>query len=56
MERSKVFLEKLSDYSKSLASLSEALNLDLSKFNEIELDLVKNGQVQKFEYSVDICI
>lgn len=55
MERSKVFLGKLSDYSKSLASLSEALKLDLSKFNEIELDIVKNGQIQKFEYSVELC-
>ncbi|HCY74602.1 MAG TPA: nucleotidyltransferase [Ignavibacteriales bacterium] len=54
MERSKVFLERLSDFSKSLASLDEALNLDLSKFNEIELDLVKNGQIQKFEYSIEL--
>ena len=55
MERSKVFLERLSDFSKSLASLDEALKLDLSKFNEIELDLVKNGQIQKFEYSIELC-
>jgi hypothetical protein len=55
MERSKVFLERLSDYTKSLTSLSEALKIDLSKFNEIELDLVKNGQIHKFEYSVELC-
>lgn len=55
MERSKVFLERLSDFSKSLISLSKALKLDLSKFNEIEIDLVKNGQIQKFEYSVELC-
>lgn len=55
MERSKVFLERLSDFSKSLNSLSETLKLDLSKFNEIELDLVKNGQIQKFEYSIELC-
>ncbi len=52
MERSKVFLGRLSDFSKSLTSLAEALKLDLSKYNEIELDLVKNGQIQKFEYSI----
>jgi nucleotidyltransferase substrate binding protein (TIGR01987 family) len=55
MERSKVFLERLSDFTKSLTSLAEALKLDLLKFNEIELDLVKNGQIQKFEYSVELC-
>lgn len=55
MERSKVFLERLSDFSKSLSSLAEALNLDMSKFNEIELDLVKNGQIQKLEYSIELC-
>jgi nucleotidyltransferase substrate binding protein (TIGR01987 family) len=55
MERSKVFLERLSDYTKSLTSLSEALKIDLSKFTEIELDLVKNGQIQKFEYSIELC-
>jgi nucleotidyltransferase substrate binding protein (TIGR01987 family) len=55
MERSKVFLERLNDFSKSLTSLAEALKLDLSKFNEIELDLVKNGQIQKFEYSIELC-
>lgn len=55
MERSKVFLERLSEFSKSLSSLAEALKLDLSKFNEIELDLIKNGQIQKFEYSIELC-
>lgn len=55
MERSKVFLERLSDYSKSLYSLADALKLDLSKFTELELDLVKNGQIQKFEYSIELC-
>jgi len=55
MERSKIFVERLSDFSKSLTSLAEALKLDLLKFNEIELDLIKNGQVQKFEYSIELC-
>ncbi len=55
MERSKIFLERLSDFSKSVTSLAEALKLDLSRFNEIELDIVKNGQVQKFEYSIELC-
>ncbi len=55
MERSKIFVERLSDFSKSLTSLAEALKLDLSKFNEIELDLVKNGQIQKLEYSIELC-
>lgn len=55
MERSRVFIERLSDFSKSLTSLAEALKLNLSKFNEIELDLVKNGQIQKLEYSIELC-
>lgn len=55
MERSRVFIERLSDFSKSLTSLAEALTLNLSKFNEIELDLVKNGQIQKLEYSIELC-
>lgn len=38
-----------------MTSLAEVLKLDLSKFNEIELDLVKNGQIQKFEYSIELC-
>jgi len=55
MERSKVLLGRLSDFSKSLTSLAEVLKLDLSKYNEIELDLVKNGQIQKLEYSIELC-
>lgn len=55
MERSKIFVERLSDFSKSLTSLAEALKLDLSKYSEVELDLVKNGQIQKFEYSIELC-
>lgn len=55
MEQSNIFLERFSDFSKSLNSFKQTLQLDLTKYKEVELDLIKNGQIQKFEYSVELC-
>ncbi|HMN24952.1 MAG TPA: nucleotidyltransferase substrate binding protein [Ignavibacteriaceae bacterium] len=55
MERSKILTEKVSDYKNAIDSFSIAIDLDLSKYKNIELDLLKNGQIQKFEYVLELC-
>ena len=55
MERSKILTEKISDYKNAIDSFSIAIDLDLSKYGNVELDLLKNGQIQKFEYALELC-
>ncbi len=35
-------------------SFEVALNADLNKYNELETDWIKNGQIQKFEYNIEL--
>lgn len=44
----------LNDLEKALTGLETALALDLSSFTEQETDVFKNGQIQKFEYSIEL--
>ncbi len=55
MEQAKRYELKLKIFEKALETFEKSLKVDLSKFSEIELDVFKNGQVQKFEYCVEIC-
>lgn len=38
----------------AISSLEKSLNIDFSKFNELEIDIIKNGQIQKFEYTIEL--
>ncbi|KAA3601414.1 MAG: DUF86 domain-containing protein [Calditrichaeota bacterium] len=55
MEQTKRYEFKLIIFEKVLDTFEKSLKVDLGKFSEIELDTFQNGQVQKFEYCVEIC-
>jgi nucleotidyltransferase substrate binding protein (TIGR01987 family) len=38
----------------AILSFERALDIDLKKFNEFEADLFRNGQIQKFEYTIEL--
>jgi nucleotidyltransferase substrate binding protein (TIGR01987 family) len=38
----------------AINSFDLSLKADLSKYNELEVDWIKNGQIQKFEYNVEL--
>ncbi len=42
------------DLSTASLSFEQSLNIDLSKFSEMEVDVIKNGQIQKFEYTIEL--
>ncbi len=46
---------KIKTLEKALLTLEESLQIDVYKFNQIELDTLKNGQIQKFEYCIELC-
>jgi nucleotidyltransferase substrate binding protein (TIGR01987 family) len=51
----RVFFQKLKEVKTAVQGFFDAMQLDLSKFTtELELDLIKNGQIQKFEYSLEL--
>jgi nucleotidyltransferase substrate binding protein (TIGR01987 family) len=51
----RVFFQKLTEVTAAVQGFSDAMALDLSRFkSELELDLLKNGQLQKFEYSLEL--
>ena len=51
----RVFSQKLKELKTAVQGFADAMQLDLSKYTtELELDLIKNGQIQKFEYSLEL--
>lgn len=38
----------------AVSSLEKSLDISLIKFTEFESDVIKNGQMQKFEYTVEL--
>ena len=44
----------LPDLEMAIISFEHAMTADLSKYDESEKDWIKNGQVQKFEYSIEL--
>ena len=46
---------KYKELGQAIQTFSKSLEIDLSHFKEeIELDTIKSGQIQKFEYSVEL--
>lgn len=48
------FPTKLATLQKALASFSQALDLKFNHLSELETDLIEGGQVQKFEYTLEL--
>lgn len=42
------------DLSIAILSFEKSLEIDLKKFSEFEGDIIKNGQIQKFEYTIEL--
>ncbi len=42
------------DLSLACTSFEQSLHIDLDKFSQLEADVIKNGQVQKFEYTIEL--
>ena len=56
MELKQKFNIELSNLVKAIDTFTLTLNLSIenNKYSEIELDLIKNGKIQKFEYCTEL--
>ena len=54
MEQSKKFSYKLAAFRKSVSGFVSALDIDLRQFNPEITDVIKNGQIQKFEICAEL--
>lgn len=53
--KGKIIVQKCKELSQAIEGFLEALKVDINHFdNPIEQDLIKNGQIQKFEYSLEL--
>ena len=43
------------DLSTASLSLEQSLNIDLSQFSEIEVDVIKNGQIKNLNIALNCC-
>jgi len=55
MESNNQLNTRLADFISTLQTFEQALQLDLTRYKDIELDTLKSGQIQKFEYCVELC-
>lgn len=55
MEPADTLAARLTDFLSSLNTFEKSLQLDMTKYKGVELDTIKNGQIQKFEYSIELC-
>ena len=54
MEFSEVFNRKYADFERSLKGFENAIGINISELDEIVADAVRNGQIQKFEYNLEL--
>jgi len=54
MKNGKRLLFLYTDLSAAVNSFEKSLEIDLSKYSEFEIDVIKNGQIQKFEYAIEL--
>jgi nucleotidyltransferase substrate binding protein (TIGR01987 family) len=54
MEQEQKFQLKLSVYKKALQSFFDTLQIDIQVFSPIVQDAIKNGRIQKFEYTTEM--
>ncbi len=55
MEPADTLAARLTDFLSSLNTFEKSLQLDMTKYKGVELDTIKNGQIQKFEYCIELC-
>lgn len=53
MERSSK--NKLKNFQTALITFENSLKIDLTSIDGIQLDTIKSGQIQKFEYCCELC-
>ncbi len=54
MEQLEIFNRKLDQVTKAIKSFENLLNHQLSDYDDIVIDGLKNGQLQKFEYCTEL--
>lgn len=54
MKNGKRLLFLFTDLSAAITSFEKASEIDLTRYNEFETDIIKNGQIQKFEYTIEL--
>ncbi len=54
MEQSEKYSYKLNSFKKSVSGFVSSLNIDLESFSAEVADVLKNGQIQKFEICVEL--
>jgi len=54
MKNGKRLLFLYDDLATAITSFEKSLAIDLSKFSEFEGEVIKNGQIQKFEYTIEL--
>jgi nucleotidyltransferase substrate binding protein (TIGR01987 family) len=55
MEPADTLAARLTDFLSSLNTFERSLQLEMTKYEGVELDTIKNGQIQKFEYCIELC-
>ncbi|MCH7517154.1 MAG: nucleotidyltransferase substrate binding protein [Bacteroidetes bacterium] len=55
MEPADTLAARLTDFLSSLNTFERSLQLDMTKYNGVELHTIKNRQIQKFEYCIELC-
>lgn len=54
MEQTGTYRYKLETLTKAISGFREALEFDFTGKSDLEIDILKNGQIQKFEYCVEL--
>lgn len=55
MELEQKFIIELSNLKQAISTYNNVLQVEeTDKYSEIELDLIKNGKIQKFEYCTEL--
>ncbi len=54
MQNDERFNLLFTDFSLAISSFEQSLFIDLKKYAEFEVDVIKNGQIQKFEYTIEL--
>lgn len=54
MEQKQKFQLKLNTFKKAVLGFSNSLKIDVSSFDDIVKDAIKNGRIQKFEYTTEM--
>lgn len=55
MEPADTLAARLTDFLSSLDTFERSLQLKMAKYQGVELDTIKNGQIQKLEYCIELC-